>query len=265
MAGQIIYQVDAFTTQVFSGNPAGVCLLDKARPDEWMQKMAREMNLSETAFLLPEEDGFRLRWFTPKKEVSLCGHATLASAHILWEQSVLPLDVQAQFETLSGRLNAKKSGDWIALDFPTREIRQVEPPVGLLEALGVSETVYMGKYREDYLVEVPEAKTLRKLTPDFSALLRVDTRGTVVTARSDQPEYDFISRFFAPMVGVNEDPVTGSAHCALTPYWSAKLGKTELRAYQASERGGVLRLSAKGERVIIQGQAVTVFIAEMNM
>ena len=263
MATQIIYQVDSFTTQVFSGNPAGVCLLDTPRPEEWMRMIAREMNLSETAFLLPEGQGFRLRWFTPKAEVTLCGHATLASAHILWEQGVLPPDRQAQFETLSGRLTASKSGDWIALDFPSRQVREINPPNGLLEALGVSETVFVGRYREDYLVEVPSADIVRKLAPDFTALLKVETRGTVVTAHGDDGAHDIVSRFFAPAAGVNEDPVTGSAHCALAPYWSEKLGKPALRAYQASERGGELRIRAQGERVILEGQAVTVFKAEM--
>lgn len=263
MAVQIIYQVDSFTSRIFSGNPAGVCLLEGPRPEEWMRNVAREMNLSETAFLLPEGDYFRLRWFTPKAEVTLCGHATLASAHILWEQGVLPADRQAAFETLSGRLTAEKRGEWIALDFPGRPVQPVEPPPGLLRGLGIEQAVFVGRYREDYLVEVEDEAVVRGLNPDFSALLQVKTRGTVVTARAGGGEFDFISRFFAPAVGVNEDPVTGSAHCALTPYWSAKLGRQEMTAYQASERGGVLRLRLEGDRVILQGQAVTVFRAEM--
>ncbi len=265
MAAQIIYQVDSFTSRIFSGNPAGVCLLEKPRTEEWMRSVAREMNLSETAFLLPEGEHFRLRWFTPKAEVTLCGHATLASAHILWEQGVLPADRQGVFETLSGRLTADRRGEWIALNFPARPVRPVDPPPGLLEGLGIERAGFVGRYREDYLVEVEEEAVVRRLSPDFSALLQVETRGTVVTARADGGEYDFVSRFFAPAVGVNEDPVTGSAHCALTPYWSAKLGKQELTAYQASERGGVLRLSLEGERVVIEGQAVTVFRAEMRV
>jgi PhzF family phenazine biosynthesis protein len=264
LAGQIIYQVDSFTTQIFRGNPAGVCLLDSPRPEEWMQNLAREMNLSETAFLIPEGAVYRLRWFTPKAEVSLCGHATLASAHILWEHGALPAERRAQFETLSGRLTADKRGDWIELNFPARPVRPIEPPPGLLEALGVEQPVFVGRYREDYLVEAADEKIVRELRPDFSALLKVETRGAVVTARAESAEFDFISRFFAPAVGVNEDPVTGSAHAALTPYWCEKLGKDELTAYQASERGGVLRLRLEGERVVIAGQAVTVFKAEMR-
>ncbi len=265
MRGQIIYQVDAFTSRAFSGNPAAVCLLDQPRPEEWMRAVAAEMNLSETAFLLAEGEAYRLRWFTPKAETTLCGHATLASAHILWEQGALPEERQAQFETLSGRLTAEKQGDWIALNFPARSIWPVEPPAGLLEALGIQRAVFVGRYREDYLVEVEDESIVRGLSPNFSALLGVETRGTVVTARAGGGEFDFVSRFFAPAVGVNEDPVTGSAHCALTPYWSAKLGKAELTAYQASERGGVLRLRLEGERVILAGQAVTVFRAEMKV
>jgi predicted PhzF superfamily epimerase YddE/YHI9 len=222
MAGQTIYQVDSFTTQVFKGNPAGVCILDTPRPEEWMKNLAGEMNLSETAFLVREGEVFRLRWFTPKAEVTLCGHATLASAHILWEQGILKPDQQAHFETLSGRLTATRSGEWIELNFPAREVKSVVPPTGLLEALGA-----------------------------------------VVTARAEGGEYDIVSRFFAPAVGVNEDPVTGSAHCALAPYWSEKLGKLELLAYQASGRGGNLQIRLEGERVILAGQAVTVFKAEM--
>lgn len=263
MAGQIIYQVDAFTNQVFSGNPAAVCLLDAPRPEGWMRSLASEMNLSETAFLLADREAYRLRWFTPKAEVTLCGHATLASAHILYEQGILPPGQQAQFDTLSGRLTADRRGDWIALNFPARQVAPVEPPPGLLEALGVARPVFVGRYREDYLVEAGDEAAVRGLSPDFSALLKVETRGTVVTARAEGGEFDIVSRFFAPAVGVPEDPVTGSAHCALTPYWSAKLGKTGLMAYQASERGGVLRVALHGERVVLEGQAVTVFRAEM--
>ncbi len=263
MAGQIIYQVDAFTNLVFSGNPAAVCLLDAPRPEGWMRSLAREMNLSETAFLLAEGDAYRLRWFTPKAEVTICGHATLASAHILYEQGILTPGQQAQFETLSGRLTAEKHGGWIALNFPARQVKQVEPPPGLLEALGVARPVFVGRYREDYLVEAADEEAVRGLSPDFSTLLKVETRGTVVTARAGGGDFDFVSRFFAPAVGVDEDPVTGSAHCALTPYWSTKLGKGAMMALQASERGGVLRVALQGERVVLEGQAVTVFKAEM--
>ncbi len=255
-----IFQVDAFTNQPFRGNPAGVCLLEAPQPDEWMLGIAREMNLSETAFLLPEGGSYRLRWFTPAVEVSLCGHATLASAHILWEQGGLQADKTAVFNTLSGELSAMRAADgWIALNFPARFSQAVDAPEGLLGALGLDEPLFVGKYREDFLVEVKDEKIVRELQPDFNRLLDVKTRGVVVSARSATPPYDFVSRFFAPAVGVNEDPVTGSAHCALAPYWASRLGKQSMLAYQASRRGGELRVRLQGDRVILEGQALTVF------
>lgn len=259
-----IFQVDSFTDRPFAGNPAGVCMLDAPRSDEWMLGVAREMNLSETAFLLPEGDGYRLRWFTPGVEVTLCGHATLASAHILWEQGFLPPDQTASFMTLSGVLSATRAADgWIALDFPARATAPTAPPKGLLDALGITAAVFTGRYKKNYLVEVSCEADVRALQPDYARLIQVETRGVVVTARADGDRYDFVSRFFAPAVGVNEDPVTGSAHCALTPYWSMKLGKESLLAYQASARGGVVRVRPEGERVILEGQAVTVFKAAL--
>lgn len=262
----LLYQVDAFTDTPFRGNPAGVCLLDGPREAAWMLALAREMNLSETAFLLPEGDVYRLRWFTPKVEVSLCGHATLASAHILWEQGFLPAREPARFETLSGRLTASHLTDgWISLDFPARMPVIQGAPAGLLAALGISEehVRYMGKYKDNTLVELDREQLVRSLTPDFDRLVQVETRAVSVTAQADDPQLDFVSRFFAPRMGINEDPVTGSAHTALTPYWSALSGKTELLAEQVSERGGRLRVRALGERVAIEGQAVTIFSARL--
>jgi PhzF family phenazine biosynthesis protein len=260
-----LYQVDAFTAQLYAGNPAGVCLLDKVRPDNWMQSVAMEMNLSETAFLLPENDGFRLRWFTPAAEVALCGHATLASAHTLWETGLLRPNQTARFYTLSGLLTAQRNGQWIELNFPAKLSEAVEPPPALLKALGIHSTVYIGKNLFDYLVEVETEAEVRSLSPDFALLKTVDVRGVMVTARSSTTGFDFVSRFFAPRVGVNEDPVTGSAHCCLTPYWSGKLGRTAFTAYQASARGGVLNLRLEGDRVVLAGQAVTFFKAELNV
>ena len=262
-----LFQVDSFTSQAFRGNPAGVCLLDAPHPDDWMAGVAREMNLSETAFLLPEGQGFRLRWFTPRVEVTLCGHATLASAAILWEQGLLASDQAAIFETLSGRLVATRLEDgWIGLDFPARPVEAVTMPEGLLHRLGITQQpVFAGRYKEDYLIELEQDEQVRQLKPDFAAMLGIKTRGVVVTARSGDPQFDFVSRFFAPAVGVDEDPVTGSAHCALTPYWAAKLGKPELNAYQASERGGVLRVRDRGERVSLEGQTVTIFEAKLKV
>jgi len=254
-----IIQVDAFTNTPFRGNPAAVCLLEEARDDQWMQQVAREMNLSETAFLRKQKDGFELRWFTPAVEVDLCGHATLASAYVLWEDQYLSWDEQAHFHTRSGLLTAERQQDgWIELDFPTKLEEPATPPPDLLRGLGISSAEYVGKNVFDYLVEVDSEETVRTMQPNFSLLETVSARGVMVTSRATTSGYDFVSRFFAPQVGVNEDPVTGSAHCCLTPYWSKKLDKHEMMAYQASARGGSLRVRTNGDRVKIAGQAVTV-------
>jgi PhzF family phenazine biosynthesis protein len=221
------------------------------------------MNLSETAFLVPMEDGFHLRWFTPATEVELCGHATLASAHILWESGILKSGQQACFHTLSGLLTADQRGDWIEMDFPIKPEEPADPIDSLEKALGVKAT-YLGKNIFDYLVEVDSEATVRSLAPDFSLLEKLPVRGVIVTARASSGDYDFVSRFFAPAVGVNEDPVTGSAHSCLTPYWAKKLDKDEMLAYQASARGGMLRVRLKGERVLISGQAVTVIVGDLK-
>jgi predicted PhzF superfamily epimerase YddE/YHI9 len=259
-----ITQVDAFTSRPFAGNPAAVCILPKAADAAWMLNVAREMNLAETAFLVPRRDGYDLRWFTPVVEVDLCGHATLASAHVLWEDGHLKPDSQARFHTKSGLLTADRRDAWIELDFPATPATLAPPPTGLIEALDAKPT-FVGRSRFDYLVEVDCEATVRKLAPNFSALGEVEARGVIVTSRADaRSKYHFVSRFFAPQSGVPEDPVTGSAHCALTPYWSAKLGKSELVAYQASARGGELRLRLDGDRVRLSGQAVTVLRGELT-
>ena len=260
---QTIYQVDSFTSQPFAGNPAGVCILGGSANEAWMQAVAREMNLSETAFLVPQMNGFNLRWFTPAAEVRLCGHATLASAHILWKKGILQKDERAQFHTLSGLLTADLCGDWIEMDFPARPAEPVQPPMGLIEALG-TEARFVGRNADDYLVELENEDVIRNLKPDITALGKLKVRGTIVTARSEHPQFDFVSRFFAPAVGVNEDPVTGSAHCCLTPYWALKLGKKEMTAFQASARGGILHVKMAGERVRLSGQAVTVMTCELE-
>jgi len=254
----MIRVVDAFTAQPFSGNPAAVCLLERGAPAAWMQAVARELNLAETAFLFREGDGYRLRWFTPAVEVALCGHATLASAHVLWQDGQLAAGEQARFYTLSGLLTADRESDWIKLDFPAQEPAAAEPPPGLLMALGLEHASYVGKNVFDYIVEVDSEAVVRSLTPDLILLAGLEARGVMVTARSTAGEFDFVSRFFAPAVGVPEDPVTGSAHCCLTPYWAARLGKSELTGYQASARGGVVRVALRGDRVWLYGQAVTV-------
>lgn len=255
-----IVQVDAFTDIPFAGNPAAVCVLDAPREDSWMQRVAQEMNLAETAFLHPQNGGYSLRWFTPVLEVDLCGHATLASAHVLWESGKLPKTEQARFYTRSGELTADRIDGMIELDFPAKPEESAEPPSQLLEALGVI-PVYVGRNQFDYLIEVESEAVLRAIRPDFALLRKLDVRGVIVTTRGSN--YDFVSRFFAPGSGIDEDPVTGSAHCALTPYWSSKLGKMEMRAFQASRRGGELHVKLVGNRIRIAGKAITVLEGEL--
>jgi PhzF family phenazine biosynthesis protein len=259
-----ITQVDAFTNRPFAGNPAAVCILPKAADPAWMLNVAREMNLAETAFLVRQADGYDLRWFTPTIEVALCGHATLASAHVLWEDKHLKATEQARFHTKSGLLTAAKQKSWIALNFPATPASPAAPPVGLIDALGATPK-FVGRSRFDYLVELENESVVRQLAPDLAALARVEARGVIVTSATDEKSpYDFVSRFFAPQSGVPEDPVTGSAHCALAPYWAAKLGATDLVAYQASARGGELRLRLLGDRVELSGEAVTVLRGELT-
>ena len=259
-----IVQVDAFTNQPFAGNPAAVCVLRDTPSEQWMKDVAREMNLSETAFLVPQNGGFNLRWFTPSVEVALCGHATVASAHVLWQDGHLPADRQARFHTLSGLLTADRRGEWIELDFPSKIAAAGEAPPELLPALGIAEARFVGKNVFDYLVEVDSEAALRGLSPDHTLLRKLPVRGVIVTARAATPDFDFVSRFFAPGSGIDEDPVTGSAHTALGPYWAGILGKEEMMAYQASARGGVVKVRMAGERVKLGGQAVTVMTGELS-
>ena len=258
-----ITQVDAFTSEPFGGNPAAVCLLPRPADASWMQKVAREMNLSETAFLVRRDDGaFDLRWFTPAVEVDLCGHATLASAHVLWEENHLAPDAPAVFHTRSGRLSAVPVNGWIEMDFPAEPDKPATVPNGLADALG-TEPTRVGRNRFDYLVEVDAETTLRGLAPDFRRLGAIDARGIIVTARADTDGFDFVSRFFAPRTGIDEDPVTGSAHCCLGPYWQRRLGRDTFTAWQASERGGLVRVAVRGDRVTLSGQAITVLRGEL--
>lgn len=254
---QAVFQVDAFTATPFRGNPAAVVPLEAPRDDAWMQDVAREMNLSETAFLLPMADGQRLRWFTPAVEVDLCGHATLASAHVLWETGRLADDAEARFHTRSGLLTARRDGDWIEMDFPATPPAPAAAPPGLLEALGV-EAADVARSRFDYLVRVSSAAAVRAVRPDFGRLREVEARGVIVTAEADDGAHDFVSRFFAPRAGVDEDPVTGSAHCCLAPYWAARTGRDAMAGYQASARGGAVHVRLDGDRVKLRGRAVTV-------
>ena len=252
-----LIQVDAFTNRPFGGNPAAVLVLPEPVDDLWMQSVASEMNLSETAFVTPGQDDFALRWFTPRMEVDLCGHATLAAAHVLWETAVLAPSAPIRFHTRSGLLTATRQGEWIELDFPAEFEEYCAAPLELTEALGVA-MHYVGRNRFDYLIEVENEEVLKSLEPDVAILETIAARGFIVTCLASGQDYDFASRFFAPAVGVPEDPVTGSAHCCLAPFWSTRLGRDELVGYQASQRGGIVRVRMQGDRVILGGQAVTV-------
>lgn len=264
------FQVDAFTKEPFKGNPAAVCLMPCELKDMLYQMIAKEMNLSETAFFEPlkESGNYKLRWFTPKREVPLCGHATLATAHILFNE----LGVKARtisFQTLSGVLLAEKVSEGICLDFPRNDPLEIEPPRTLLKALGLSrcKEILYSETNQKLLVCLDNQEQVLELQPDFNALLSMENklgwRGVIITSAGSGP-YDFISRYFAPWMGVNEDPVTGSAHTVLAPYWMRQLGKRRMRAYQASERGGELLLEVVGDRIHITGEAVTVVRGELE-
>jgi PhzF family phenazine biosynthesis protein len=258
----IVHLVDAFASAPFTGNPAAVCPLDGPRDASWMQRVAFELGYSETAFLWPLEQTWSLRWFTPRVEVKLCGHATLASAHTLW--SLGHVDETLRFQTLSGVLSCTREGERVRMDFPRRELVPTAAPAGVLEALGC-EALGVWQAGEDYLIELRDEATVRALRPDHRGLRPLGVRGVIVTARSDDPGFDFVSRFFAPGVGIDEDPATGSAHCALTPFWAARLGKTSLSAFQASERGATLGVELQGERVALLGRAVTILRGELTI
>lgn len=264
-----LFHVDAFTDRAFAGNPAAVCVLsdEPERQDAWLQSIAGELNLSETAFLRRANSGWKLRWFTPSVEVDLCGHATLASAHVLWEAGFAAPGTTLAFETKSGRLCAAKRADGgIELDFPAEEASASAPPSDLLAALGVESARYTGRNRLDHLVKARDERAVRALAPDFRRLAAAcgPARGVIVTAESDRPEWDFVSRYFAPAAGIDEDPVTGSAHCCLGPFWAQRLGKKELSGYQASARGGTVAVRVGDGRVFLGGRAVTVFRGELS-
>lgn len=258
-----IFQVDAFADKPFAGNPAAVCLLlNGEEDDDWMQKVAMEMNLSETAFLTPDEDGWNLRWFTPAVEVDLCGHATLASAHVLFSQGLAGAHEIIKFNTLSGVLTARLDGDWIELDFPAEPAWEEEVDQGIIQALGVK-PLFAGRNRIDYLVQVETEEEVLKLEPDMGRLAALTERGVMVTAPASREGFDFVSRFFAPGIDIDEDPVTGSAHCCLGPFWQPKLNKSEFVAWQASRRGGGVKVRVQGDRVMLGGQAVLMLRGEL--
>ena len=255
--GQRITVVDAFTHAAFAGNPAAVCVLTAPTTEAWMQSVAREMKHSETAFCIRLKDGsFELRWFTPEREVRLCGHATLAAAHVLWEEGWLEHRRTAHFSTLSGELTAAPLGRVIELDFPSHPPSEVEAPAGLVDALGVTPS-WIGRDLDDYVVLLADEAAVIDCDPDFGALRAVETRGVIITAPAAGDQVDFVSRFFAPRFGVDEDPVTGSAHCCLTPFWASRLEKSVLTARQLSRRGGELEVEHAGDRVKLRGTCVT--------
>jgi PhzF family phenazine biosynthesis protein len=259
-----IHQVDAFAERPFSGNPAAVCVLPSFPAAAWMQAVAAEMNLAETAFLVRRAAGeYDLRWFTPLVEVELCGHATLASAHVLWQTAVEDRAATIVFHTLSGALMAWRDGEWIELDFPAEPPSEVaEPPADLRTMLGAT-PLWVGRNRFDLVVELADEAAVGAVEPNLQLLKRMPYRGLVVTARATRAGYDLVSRFFGPQVGIDEDPVTGSAHCSLGPLWSARLGKDRLLAYQMSRRGGTVRVTVRGDRVILGGQAVSVLRGDL--
>jgi PhzF family phenazine biosynthesis protein len=270
MSQRIVF-VDSFTNRAFAGNPAAVCLLGSSASDRWMQHVAAEMNLSETAFVyLDEEPGvFRLRWFTPRVEVDLCGHATLAAAHVLWEEKHLVAADPARFQTRSGRLTAIRRGDWIELDFPAEPAQTTIDDPAELERISLAlngPVVSACRNRFDLLAELGDEPTVRSLRPDIGLVARFPIRGIIATSLSSSSSsgFDFVSRFFAPRVGIDEDPVCGSAHCFLAPFWAARLGRNTLTAHQVSNRGGIVRLRLEGDRVALIGQAVTVLKGELT-
>lgn len=254
------YQVDAFANRAFEGNPAAVCPLDKWLPDELMQAIAAENNLSETAFFVPEGDRFRLRWFTPLAEVALCGHATLATVHVLLNILDHPGD-RIEFETLSGRLSVERSDGLLSMDFPAQPPSPCETPYALIAGLGAEPAEVLAA--DDYIAVFDSEESVRNLSPDFAKLHELELRGVCATAPGERA--DFVSRFFAPKYSIPEDPVTGSAHCELTPYWSVLFGRQKLKARQISKRGGELLCRLQGERVILAGNAVTFMEGEIEI
>ena len=262
---QTIIQVDSFTNTPYKGNPAAVCVLEAAQEDEWMQLVAREMNLSETAFVIKQGTEYNLRWFTPTTEVPLCGHATLATAHVLWTEGYASTGQGIKFQTKSGLLTAKYQDDWIELDFPVNRSQDIPPITKLQDALGARIKTFA--YNSlGYLVELDSPKTVERLHPNFSLIKQLPVANVIVTSlAAEHSPYDFVSRFFAPGLGIDEDPVTGAAHCCLAPYWRDRLHQDSFLAYQASSRGGEMKVNYDGgDRVLLQGQAITVMRGELQ-
>ena len=260
---QIIYQVDAFTTEAFKGNPAGVCVLDQEPDSEWMQNIAMEMNLSETAFVFPGKDCLVIRYYTPEAEIKLCGHATLSASHIIYETAMLRSDQEIIFSSKAGELHIRKQGDWITMNFPFFPLEKMEITSEFRMITGIHpQELYKAGYGWT-LAMMKSEKEVKNMKPHFSLMKDSIYGDLIVTAESEDPAYDFCVRCFAPVVGIDEDPVTGSAHCALGPFWSEKTGKKDFKSHQISKREGVLKVSLKGDRVEISGQAKTIFKADL--
>jgi PhzF family phenazine biosynthesis protein len=260
---QIIYQVDAFTSEPFKGNPAGVCILEKELPDEWMQNIAAELHVSETAFISGEKDDYQIRFFTPESEVPLCGHATLSSGHIMFETGIVNRNDEIVFSSKAGKLKIRCSDNWIIMNFPIYELSPVPVPPDIRRYIGTKPAEL---FRTDHgwtFALLENEEDVLKLNPDFKAMKSTIYGDLIVTAPSSDPIYDFCVRCFAPALGIDEDPVTGSAHCALVPFWNKKTGKTEFTSHQVSKRGGILKVSLHGDRVEIAGEAVTIFRADL--
>jgi len=260
---KIIYQVDAFTSEPFKGNPAGVCIMDKEPAEIWMQNIAMEMNLSETAFVFPGNDCWLIRFFTPESEVPLCGHATLSASHIMYEANIVKNDETITFFSKQGELRIHKSGNWITMNFPSYNLNRIAVPALLKQMIGVVPVEFYTSAYGWNLALLDNEKIVRELKPDFSLMKESEFGDLIITALSEEPGYDFCVRCFAPLLGINEDPVTGSAHCALVPFWHMKTGRKEFISHQVSKRTGVLKVSLQGERVEISGQAITVLKAEL--
>ena len=258
-----IHVVNAFAEGPASGNPAAVCVLEKELPDEVKQKIAFDAGCSDTAFLTEGENGFALRWFTPTTEVDLCGHATLASAHVLWELGRVPTREEIRFSTKSGILTAANKGGLVEMDFPCREPREIEAPESLSAALS-QKPLYVGRNESDHIALYESEEIVRNAAPKMRHVKELGSRGLIITAVSGSARYDFVSRFFAPNAGIDEDPVTGSAHCCLCPFWSRRLGKKDLTGYQASERGGMVRTRLLEDRVLLAGKAFTATVIEIS-
>ncbi|MED5578516.1 MAG: PhzF family phenazine biosynthesis protein [Nitrospinota bacterium] len=259
-----LFHVDAFTQFPFSGNPAAVCILPSPADETWMGRVAAEINLSETAFVGKRDDGFYfLRWFAPKGEVDLCGHATLASAYVLWDEGFHPIDQDIQFLTNSGNIICKRSDNWIQMNFPIIEYKEEDLPVGMIDSLGIKPKFCAKTSLNDYLLEADSEFVLEKLSPNFRKLQEFPCRGVIVTAPANGNDFDFVSRFFAPSIGIEEDHVTGSSHCSLGTFWSEKLSKKKLIAKQISERGGIIKISLGKDKITLSGQAVTLMRCEL--